>query len=115
MTIEEIAEICHEANRRLCKQQGDFSQVDWNDAPEWQRESAVKGVRFHLDHPEATAAASHESWLEEKRDGGWQYGEVKDAEKKTHPCFVEYEKLPREQQAKDYLFKAIVGGLRDFV
>jgi hypothetical protein len=39
------------------------------------------------------------------------YGEVKDAEKKTHPCIVPYKDLPPEQQAKDHLFKAVVSAL----
>jgi hypothetical protein len=36
---------------------------------------------------------------------------VKDPEKKEHPCFVPYESLPAEQQAKDHLFKGIVAAL----
>jgi len=42
---------------------------------------------------------------------GWKYGAVKDADKKEHPCFVPYEELPKEQQAKDHLFKATVSAL----
>lgn len=111
MTIEQIAAVCHEANRALCAELGDFSQPTWKDAPDWQVESAIVGVVFNLSNPGAPASASHDSWLEEKRKGGWVYGPVKDAEKKEHPCFVPYEELPKEQQAKDHLFKAIVGAL----
>lgn len=109
--IEKIAVACHQANKALCEAFGDSSQVDWKDAPDWQRESAVKGVEFCLANPTAPPSANHDSWLEEKRRTGWRYGEVKDAEAKTHPCFVPYDDLPPDQKAKDYVFKAIVGAL----
>jgi hypothetical protein len=111
MNIVEIAEVCHEANKALCEKLEDFSQVGWWNAPLWQRDSAIKGVRFNLDNPDAPASASHDSWLAQKHEEGWTYGVVKDPEKKEHPCFVPYEALPAEQQAKDHLFKAIVGAL----
>jgi hypothetical protein len=107
-----IARICHETNRAYCAAIGDFSQLPWEIADEWQRTSAVKGVEFHLAHPDATASASHDSWLEEKRATGWKYGPVKDPAKKEHPCFVPFDELPVEQQRKDKLFKAIVEALR---
>jgi len=106
---EPIAKICHEANRALCTAFGDHSQVAWADAPEWQRESAIKGVQFCMENPDAPPSANHDSWLEEKRRTGWAYGPVKDADAKTHPCFVPYDDLPPDQKAKDYVFKAIVG------
>jgi hypothetical protein len=110
--VEKIAKTCHEANRALCAAFGDHSQVAWEDAPEWQRVSAVKGVEFNLANPDAPPSGSHDSWLDEKRRTGWTYGPVKDAEAKTHPCFVSYDELPADQKAKDYVFKAIVGALR---
>lgn len=103
----QIAKTCHEVNRAYCLSIGDTSQPKWEDAPQWQRDSAIKGVEFHLNN-ETTPEQSHESWLKEKIDNGWVYGERKDAEKKTHPCIVPYEDLPKEQQVKDYLFKAVV-------
>jgi len=36
-------------------------------------------------------------------------------EKKQHPCFTEYENLPVDQKAKDYLFKQVVDSLRPFL
>lgn len=104
----EAARIAHEVNRAYCQALGDDSQPAWKDAPNWQRESAFAGVQFHLDHPDASAAASHESWLAQKSADGWRYGPAKDPEAKTHPCFVPFDQLPREQQAKDHLFRAVV-------
>lgn len=110
--VETIASICHAGNAELCRALGDNSQPHWDDAPSWQRESAVKGVDFHLANPDATAAASHESWLAEKASAGWKYGPVKNPDLKEHPCFVPFDQLPTEQQAKDKLFKAIVDVFR---
>lgn len=107
-TIEAIAKTCHEANRAYCESIGDHSQVSWEDAPEWQRTSAINGVIFVMSNPDAGDEASHNSWLAEKRMNGWKYGEVKDTDAKTHPCFLPFNELPPEQQFKDKLFRAIV-------
>ncbi len=115
MAPGEIARVCHEVNKAYCEALGDTSQPPWDEAPDWQRQSAVNGVQFHLDNPHAKASASHESWLEEKRQSGWAYGEVKDPEKKEHPCFVPFDALPREQQAKDFIFKGVVDALRTHI
>lgn len=109
--IEQIAKVCHEANRAYCESLGDHSQLPWLHAAEWQKESARKGVRFCLENPDAPPSANHDSWLEEKRSTGWTYGPKKDEAKKEHHCFVPYDELPKEQKLKDYLFKAVVGAL----
>jgi len=111
MKIDQIAMACHQANKGLCEAFGDQSQKDWPDAPEWARESARKGVEFCLANPDAPASANHDSWLEEKRRTGWKYGPVKDESKREHPCFVPYDELPKEQQVKDHVFRAIVHAL----
>lgn len=108
MKIEDIARVCHEANRGYCAALGDNSQVPWDQAPDWQKQSAIKGVLHHLKNPDSTPADSHKSWLEEKKETGWKYGPVKDPEKKEHPCFVEYDHLPTEQKAKDFIFLSVV-------
>jgi len=114
MNVTDIAHIAHEANRALCASHGDYSQPTWDDAPEWQIESALDGVRYHLAHPSSPAWASHANWMQQKEADGWRYGPVKDAEAKTHPCMVPFEKLPASQQAKDHLFTAIVNALAPF-
>jgi hypothetical protein len=103
----DIARICHEVNRQWCLYNGDTSQLPWNDAPEWARESALNGVEFHYDNPDASESASHDSWMKEKIEGGWKYGPTKDPERKLHPCIVPHSELPRDQQFKDRLFKTI--------
>jgi hypothetical protein len=110
--IEAIAKVCHEVNRGYCKAIGDTSQVPWDEAPEWQRKSAIQGVQFVLDDPDSTPENQHESWMDGKRADGWKYGPVKDPAKKEHPAFVPYAELPQEQKIKDHLFKAVVEAMR---
>lgn len=111
MNISQIARVCHEVNRAYCKSIGDNSQASWEEAPQWQRDSAIKGVEFHQSG-ETTPEQSHESWMREKVETGWVYGPVKDPEKKEHPCMVPYNELPIEQRTKDYLFKAVVDSFK---
>lgn len=106
-----IAKACHDANKAYCESIGDDSQPEWVNAPEWQTESAIAGVLFHKDNPDAGADASHNSWMEQKQSDGWVYGEIKDPKAKTHPCIVPFDQLPVEQQAKDFIFKSIVNSL----
>lgn len=108
MEVHDIAKICHEANKAYCESLLDFSQKSWEYAPEWQCISAIKGVQFIINNPNASPSASHESWMEEKTRDGWKYGPIKNAEKKEHPCYVSYDQLPLEQRRKDYIFGAIV-------
>jgi len=108
MNNEEIAKVCHEVNRVYCVAIGDRSNEPWERAPEWQRKSAINGVKFHQDNPDASVSQSHESWLKEKETEGWSYGNVKNAGKKEHPCFVPFKKLPKEQKAKDFIFRELV-------
>jgi len=106
LIIEACAKAAHEANKIYCEFLGDFSQVHWDAAPKWQKESARLGVVGALDGN--TPEQSHEGWLAQKEKDGWTWGPVKDADLKQHPCFVPYQDLPPEQQAKDHLFLDIV-------
>lgn len=107
MSIEKIAQACHEVNRVFCFQNNDFSQPSWEDAPQWQKDSAIKGVEFVRDNPDAPPSSNHECWLAVKEAEGWVYGPVKDADKKEHPCMVPYDELPPVQRAKDTLFRTV--------
>lgn len=112
MNIEQIAMVCHEANRAWCIANEDYSQKRWNDAPEWQRDSARNGVKFRIENPDAGHDAMHNSWMWQKLREGWAWGPEKDVEKKTHPCMVPFEQLPEFQKKKDALFSAIVDSLK---
>jgi len=111
MDVQSIARVCHEANRAYCQSIGDNSQLTWDDAPDWQKQSVENGVKFHLKNTDAKPSQSHEEWLKEKEVTGWKYGPVKNPETKEHPCFVPYDQLPEEQKKKDTLFIAVVHAL----
>lgn len=108
-----IAQMCHEANRVWCEINGDISQPSWEEAPDWQVASAMAGVKFHLDNPDAGDSASHDNWMKQKVAEGWVYGPVKDPEAKTHHCLVPFDQLPLVQQKKDRIFRSLVHALAD--
>ena len=110
--VEYIAKACHEANRVWCQANGDDTQKHWSEAEQWQRDSAIAGVKFRLENPDAKHDAQHNAWMADKVKAGWVFGKVKDAKKKTHPCIVPFEELPEFQQKKDALFCAIVDALK---
>lgn len=104
--IEACARAAHEANRAYCIALGDASQPPWEQAPDWQRASAMASVSGALMGN--TPEQSHEGWMRQKLADGWTYGPTKDPAKKEHPCMVSYAELPPEQRAKDALFLAVV-------
>ena len=110
--ILRMAVMCHQANKTWCELHGDLTQRDWALAEQWQRDSAIAGVKFRLANPNAGQDAQHNAWMQSKLDQGWVYGEVKDADKKTHPCLVSFERLPLFQQKKDAIFCAIIDTLK---
>lgn len=105
---EEAAKAAHEVNRAYCLSLGDTSQPSWEEAPAWQKTSALQGVKHVATNPKVTPETSHENWCKGKIDTGWVHGNVKDPEAKTHPCLVPYVELPTNQKAKDYLFQTVV-------
>jgi hypothetical protein len=107
--IKAIAIACHQQNKAWCEAHGDFTQVDWNQAPAWQTASAIDGVDHALKG--ATPEQIHENWTRLKVAEGWVYGAEKDPEKKTHHCLVPYSDLPEVQKRKDALFIAMVNQL----
>lgn len=114
LTLDEISRIAratHEMNRCWCQLTGDDSQLPWEGAPQWQKDSAMEGVRFLANNPDAPDSATHDSWVRQKLDDGWVYGPEKDADKKTHPCLVPYDDLPAVQRAKDAFFRIVVTSL----
>lgn len=105
---ERVARTCHEVNRAYCEGHGDFTQVPWDEAPQWVHDSAMQGVKFFHENPLAVPEDMHMNWCKQKMATGWKYGETKDPLKKEHPCLVSYSKLPFQQRAKDTLFLSTV-------
>lgn len=108
--VEYVARLCHEVNRAVCMVNGDGSQVAWEDAPDWQKQSAMDGVRKAVVAPFLSPAENHEGWMEIKLRDGWRYGPIKDASQKVHPCLLPYKSLPPHEKIKDQIFMAVVNG-----
>jgi hypothetical protein len=139
MTNEEIARVAHEINRAYCLGIGDPSHLAWEEAPEWQRASTLKGVAFLLKNPDAgvwrihgewlkekqatgllknpdaEVWRIHSEWLKEKQATGWKYGPVTNPKTKEHPCCLPYDLLPGLQKVKDFLFLGVVQALRPYL
>ena len=107
-TVSQIAHLCYEANAAYSRLLGDNTFQSWENAPQWQKETNLLGVKFFIDNPESTPEDMHKSWLAVKEKEGWKYGDIKDAEKKEHPCILPYSELPEQQRKKDELFISIV-------
>lgn len=105
--IDALARICYDANYAFCAGIDDAVPLPFEQV----RSSIINGIEFSIANPEATPEDSHDNWLRAKYADGWTYGEVKDADAKTHPCMRPYGMLPVEQRAKDDLFQGIVKAL----
>lgn len=102
VNIMTLARVIHENNRALQFFNGEEVGPEWLNAPQEQITSTVKGLQMVALG--ANPRSLHESWMKDKVDAGWVLGPVKDEEKKTHPCILPYDQLPKEQQLKDVIF-----------
>lgn len=101
--IEACTKAAYENHRIFCEAMGDQSHVPWeflHDDLKAVARHATVGIATH-DH---NAERSHQAWVDLKRSQGWNFGQKKSEQDKTHPCLVEWRDLPFEQQAKDELW-----------
>lgn len=110
MLTQDIAHVCHEANRAYAYALGDKSHLPWEEAPPWMKASTVEGVIALRDHPGLTPRELHDQWMTGRRGRGWVYGPTKNefANPPTHPNLVPYDQLNPDERRKDSLFAAIV-------
>lgn len=54
-----------------------------------------------LELTEKIAENVHDVWSESRIQDGWKYGEVRNDEKKEHPCIVPYAELSESEKEYD--------------
>lgn len=63
-TIEQIAIMCHETNKVWCLLNGDATQQSWEHAEQWQRDSAIAGVKFFMGQGFQANGSGLEGWYD---------------------------------------------------
>jgi hypothetical protein len=59
-------------------------------------------IMNHLEyHIELLAEAEHNSWMKQRLNADWEYGEIRDDEKRIHPDLIPYHKLANKEKEKD--------------
>lgn len=109
-SVDQIARVCHEANRELQRQAGEVVNFPWENTSEALRGSARDGVRAFLERG-LTARQAHANWMRYKEAEGWSYGPIKDFAVKMHPLLLPWAGLSDEERAKDELFVNICRAL----
>lgn len=107
---EQVARVCHEANKALQYIHDDPAPSQpWDcELPEV-RQSVIEGVRLARDG--CTPERHHQAWMDYRLARGWTYGPEKDPAARTHPCLVPWERLPLAERDKNRVFLAIVQAL----
>lgn len=106
--VAQVAQICYAANAAYARTIGEGETKAWSVLDQADRDSYMNGVLYRINHLHASPEDQHNEWARAKQLEGWVHGDVKDVEKKTHPCLVPYYQLPVSQRVKDSLFVAIV-------
>lgn len=110
MKAEDVARVCHAANREIQKIFEQKVSPSWDNEREDIKLSVLDGVRNVVEN-DLVPQESHERWVQFKLHEGWEWGPEKDVKTRTHPNLVAYEELPDEEKLKDKVFVAIVDAL----
>lgn len=57
----------------------------------------------------------HSDWIRAYKIMGWEYGKIRDIEKKTHPDMVSFNRLGRKEKDKDAVFVALCEIARQWI
>ncbi len=106
-----IAKVARDVNVAYTRALGDNTVIPWDEDTEENKMALVHVVLDRLRHAR-DPRTQHEAWVQSKVADGWQYGQEKNVEAKTHPALVDYDSLPAEQKMKDYLFAGVVESMR---
>lgn len=107
--LVKIAQECHRLNNELMLTNGEIQNAaDWSELDSHTKFMNLKSVKKILDNPDITAKDIHDEWMKNKMLDGWTYGEVKDANLKTHPLIIDFELLNDVDKMKDQIFIDVV-------
>lgn len=101
--VVEIAEACHVMNM-ACRKLQNEKETAWVDSTDDVRQSAISGVKHVMANPDITPEQIHDEWMAYKKKQGWQYGETRSDDAKTHPGMVPFSELDPVEQLKDIVF-----------
>ena len=111
ITVDAVARIVHNAQRDLGYWLEDpYPPEPYDALPEEQRRPVQSLVRLIIGGypPEYV----QEMWIESMKEKGWDWGEEKDPNRKTHPCITGFEELPLWERKKVLLAYDIVEEFR---
>lgn len=114
MTYEEIAKVAYQTYREYLKNTNSTTNLlDWDECPDWEKKSAIIGVRTYINNPEDSIEKNHERWMKERLTNNGVYYTERDK--------ISFDYLPREPipflqlskklQVKDFIFQNVVYAL----
>ena len=111
LLAELIAQVAHEADRRLCAITGEEQAQGWHEFPD--RNRVIDRVKFVIANKGDGDDASHEAWMGQQLLAGWRWGETFDPRTKRDPWLIPFDELPEDRQRRDRLFRSVVLALTD--
>lgn len=113
--VQELAELIWSINLLYTKTAGlPVTTVPWVATSEEERAKFIAAVEEQIKNPSSSPENSHKRWMKSKKQDGWTFGEFNRVGK-THPCLVNYDELPPEQQLKDKLFMKLIKMMKNLV
>ncbi len=103
---EKVAKACHQIWVAMQEINGDI-EIDrpLEDLSEKNKKTAIWGVEYVLAHPDTGPEELFYAWKKHKLEEGWEFGEARDMENKTHPYIIEeFNSLPEEERKNYRLF-----------
>ena len=108
-----VAMEAHKANNELRITNGEESLGSFTDQPLDIVTINMESIYAALHNPNLTAKDMHDTWMDNKAKDGWVYGDVKDADAKTHPLMIPFEQMNDIDKMKDQIFIDVVCKNRD--
>lgn len=103
-----IAKIYHQMRKALCETYADYTQKDWEQCEQWERDVEIEYVENWKRCPDHTLAVfHHEHFIKSMSLKGWSYGKAPNGESKKHPLLAQYSDLSYFRKIFDEIFRII--------